>query len=76
MVILVTCKNEEDPIKNKGTREVIRLFIIFLKHSRAANSVASGGILTKFKLLQAAMVVLLPVRMKKIHPKKKALEWS
>ena len=30
MVILVTCKNEEDPIKNKGARVVTRLFIIFL----------------------------------------------
>ena len=25
-----TCKNEKDPIKNKGPREVTRLFIDFL----------------------------------------------
>ena len=24
MVVLVTCKNEEDPIKNEGTRELTR----------------------------------------------------
>ena len=30
MVVLVTCKNEKDPIKNKGPREVTRLFIDFL----------------------------------------------
>ena len=29
MVVLVTCKNEEDPIKNKGAREVTTLFIDF-----------------------------------------------
>ena len=30
MVVLVTCKNEEDPIKNEGARVVTRLFIDFL----------------------------------------------
>ena len=30
MVILVTCKNEEDPIKNEGTRVVTILSIDFL----------------------------------------------
>ena len=29
MVVLVTCKNEDDPIKNKGAREVTCLFINF-----------------------------------------------
>ena len=29
MVDLVTCKNEENPIKNKDTRVVTRLFINF-----------------------------------------------
>ena len=29
MVVLVTCKNEEDPIKNKGPRVVTRLFVNF-----------------------------------------------
>ena len=29
MVILVTCKNEEDPIKNKGARVAIRLYVDF-----------------------------------------------
>ena len=42
----------------------------------AANSVVSGGILTKFKLIQAFIAVLVTLRMKKIHPKIKALEWS
>ena len=29
MVVLVTCKNEEDPFKNEGARVVTRLFIDF-----------------------------------------------
>ena len=29
MVVLVVCKNEEDPIKNKGSRVVTRLSIDF-----------------------------------------------
>ena len=29
MVVLVTCKNEEDPFKNEGVRVVTRLFIDF-----------------------------------------------
>ena len=29
MVVLVTCKNEEDPIKNEGDRVVKRLFVDF-----------------------------------------------
>ena len=29
MVVLVTCKNEEDPIKNEGARVVTGLFIDF-----------------------------------------------
>ena len=29
MVVLVTCKNEEDPTKNEGVRVVTRLYIDF-----------------------------------------------
>ena len=29
MAVLVTCKNEEDPIKNEGARVVTTLFINF-----------------------------------------------
>ena len=73
MVVLVTCKNEEDPIKNEGARVVTRRFF---RCSRAAYSEVNDGILPKFKLIQAFMVGLLPARMKKIHPKMTALEWS
>ena len=36
MVVLVTCKNEEDPIKNEGARVVTTLLIF--KILRGANS--------------------------------------
>ena len=39
MVVLVTCKNEEDPIKNEGARVVTTLFIDF--------SVAQGQLTPK-----------------------------
>ena len=42
MIVLVTCKNEEDPIKNKGARVVI---CQFFRCSKADNSVISGGAL-------------------------------
>ena len=59
MVVLVTCKNEEDPITNEGARLVTTLFINFFRLSRAAYSENSDGILPKFKLVQAFMVSLV-----------------
>ena len=59
MVVLVTCKKDEDSIKFKGARVVTRLFIIFFKCSRADNSVVGDGILTKLKLIQTFTVVLV-----------------
>ena len=36
-----------------------RLYIVFFRRSRAANSEVRGGILSKFKLIQAFIVVLI-----------------
>ena len=72
--MLVTCKYEEDQIKNEGARVLTRLYDVFFRRSRAANSEVSGGILPKFKLIQAFIVVLVPARMKKIQSKMKELE--
>ena len=58
MVVLGTCKNEEDPIKSEGAR-VVTLYINFFRHSRVANSVVSGGMWQKLELIQALMVVLV-----------------
>ena len=76
MCVLVACKNEEDPIKTDDATVVTTLFIDF--------SYAQGQLTPKsemescrnsnpFKLL---WLTLLPARMKKIHWKMKALEWS
>ena len=59
MVVLVTCKNEEDSIKNEGARVFTTLYIIFFRRRMAAYSVICGGILPKFELVQAFMHVLV-----------------
>ena len=76
MGVLVACKNEEDPIKNEGARVVTTLFIDF---SHAQGQLTPKSVMEScrnsnpFKLL---WLTLLPARMKKIHWKMKALEWS
>ena len=58
MVVFHTCKNEEDLIKNEDAGVLTRL-CRFFRRSRAANSEVSGGILPKFELIQAFIVVLV-----------------
>ena len=53
MVVLVTCKNEEDAIKNEGARVFTTLYIFFSSRERADNSGVGGGIWPKFELIQA-----------------------
>ena len=57
-VVLLTCKNEEDRIKNEDT-SANKIICRFFRHSRAANSIIRGGILPKFKLIRVFMVVLV-----------------
>ena len=59
MVVLHTCKNEEDLIKNERAIVLTRLYDVFFRHSRATNSEVSGGILSKFELIQAFIIVLV-----------------
>ena len=63
MVVLVTCKNEEDPIKNKSDRVVTRLYIDF-SDAQGQITPVSGGIWPKFELIQAFMHVLLTCKNK------------
>ena len=58
MVVLVTCRNEEDPIKNEGARVVTIFFINFLDAQGDLIKICDG-ILMKFKLIQAFIVVLI-----------------
>ena len=59
MVVLHTCKKEEGLIKNEDARVLTRLYVVFFKRSRAANSDVSSGILPKFEHIQAFIVVLV-----------------
>ena len=56
MDVLVTCKYEEDPIKNEGARVVTTLYSNF---SDADNSGIGVGIWPTFELIQAFMHVLV-----------------
>ena len=58
-VVLHTCKNEEDPIKNEDARVLTRLNVVFSRRSRAVNSKVSNEILPKFELIQAFIVFLV-----------------
>ena len=64
MHVLVTCKNEEDPIKNEGARVFTRflplqVYVDFSRRPRAANSAVHGPIWSNFELGRDFMVVLL-----------------
>ena len=70
MVVLVTCKNEEDPIKNEGAR-VLMIFLNivilwgFFRRSRAANSALCGQVELKFNFVHDFMAVLLTCKNEK-----------
>ena len=59
MVVLVTYKYEEDPLKNEDARVLTRLYDVFFRRSRANNSEVSGRVLPKFELIQAFIVFLI-----------------
>ena len=78
MVVLVTCKKNEDPAKYESIRVLtiflpLKVYGDFSRRSRAANSVVPCWILMNFE--PVVMVVLLPVRMKKIQSKMEDLEF-
>ena len=76
MGLLVACKNEDDPIKNEGTRVVTTLFIIF---SDAQGQLTPKSVMESCRNSNPSKLlylVLLSARMKNIHPKMKVLKWS
>ena len=71
MGILVTCKNEEDSIKNEGARVVTTLFIDF---SHAQGQLTLKSVMESCRNSnpsKLSWLTLLPARMKKIHWKMK-----
>ena len=75
VVILVTCKNEEDPLKNKDARVATTHNIDIFKHSRADNSAARRRIWSNLNSSKILWTSLLLPRIKNIRIKMKALEW-
>ena len=76
MVVLVTCKNEEDPIKNGGARVFTTLYINFSDAQGQITlelAVVSGRNLNSSKL---SCMSSLPARMRTIESKMKELECS
>ena len=76
MVVLVTCKNEEDPMKNNGAR-------FFHYKSKGIFPDAQGQLTPQSEVepgrnsnsSEMLWLSLLPARMKKIQSKMKLLEW-
>ena len=76
MVVLVTCKYEEDPIKNEGARVFTTLYINFSDvqgQITLESVVVSGRNLNSSKL---SCMSSLPARMRMIKSKMKELECS
>ena len=76
MYVLVTCKNEEDPIKNEGARVFTTLYIDF---SDTQGQITLESVVVSspnYNSLKLSCMSLLPTRMKMIHTKMKELEWS
>ena len=76
MVVLLTCKNKEDPIKNEGARVFTTLFINFSDAQGQITLelvVVSGRNLNSSKL---SCMSSLPARMRGIESKMKELECS
>ena len=76
MVVLLTCKNEEDPIKTRGARLFTTLYINFSDAQGQITLelvVVSGRNLNSSKL---SCMSSLPARMRMIESKMKELECS
>ena len=75
MDVLVTCKYEEDPIKNEGARVVTTLYSKF-SDAGADNFGVGVGIWPKFDSSKLSCMSSLPARMRMIDSKMKELECS
>ena len=75
MHVLVTCKNEEDPIKDEGPRVVTTLYIHF-SDAQGQITPNSVGIWPNFELIQAFMHILVTCKNEDDSIKMKELELS
>ena len=70
MVVLLTCKNKEDPIKNEGARVLTTLYIDL---SDAQGQITLESMVVSGRNWNSSKLSL-PTRMKMIHTKMKDLE--
>ena len=74
MIVLLSCKNKEDPIKNDGARVFTTLYIDF---SDAQGQITLESVLVSsrnWNSSKLSCMSLLPIRMTMIHTKMKELE--
>ena len=80
MADLVTCKNEEDPFENIGTRVVTTFLPLYIGiFPNAQGQVTHKSFVWYCPISNPSEILwvsLLPARMKRIQSKMKALEWS
>ena len=76
MCVLVTFKSKEDQMKNDGAGLVVLCSHILDAQGQLALYIVGGRMWPKIKLIQALWLSLLPAKMRNIHLKTKALEWS
>ena len=76
MVVLVTCINEEDPIKNEGATVFTTLYINFSDAQRQITPESVVVSCQNFKSSKLSCIFSSPARMKMIQSKMKWLEWS
>ena len=70
MVVLLNCKNKEDPIKNEGARVFTTLYINF---SDAQGQITLESVVVSsqnWNSSKLSCIFLLPTRMKMIHTKR------
>ena len=74
MGVLITCKNEEDPIQNEGARMTTTLFVDFLD---TQGQLTPKSVIESYRNSNSSKLlwlVLLPARLNNLHPKMKALK--
>ena len=79
MDVLVTCKYEEDPIKNRGARVFTTLYTSYINFSDAQGQVTLELVVVSgrnFNSLKLSCMSSLPARMRMIDIKMKELECS
>ena len=69
MVVLHTCKNEEDPIKNEDARVLIRLYVVFSEAQGQLTPKSAMEFCRNSNSSKLSRMSSIPARMKKIQLK-------